>query len=93
MENEFIRKYKIGGKIKFDYRCESCSNIFTVTDLTWYSKKTMLCESCYYKSPIKSKKAKESVKKRRSYNGKNNPNYRGRIKITCPCGKIFERRI
>ena len=73
--------------------CLNCQKSITETTKEFEKRKYLYCVDCYLKSPEKIEDAKAAVKNRASYNGENNPNYRGQEDFVCPCGDIFTRRV
>lgn len=75
------------------FQCQGCSIYITERTKEFNKRKYRYCIGCYMKSPEKAKSAEEAAKNRPSYNGENNPNYRGKTEILCACGNKFHKRI
>lgn len=71
--------------------CLGCNIQITERTKEFEKRKYFYCMDCYLKSPEKVQVSKENAKKRRTYDGRENPNYKGGlIKLECPCGLHFE---
>lgn len=74
-------------RVKYDgktVKCVSCGKDKP------YQSKYSYCPECYQNSPERKNVAKSNVLLRRTYNGIENPHYKGLIKKQCPCGENFE---
>lgn len=69
--------------------CDSCKKEQFIRKQSAKRKKYTYCHDCYQKSPERKITAKKVVKNRRSFNGEENPNYKGRLTLQCVCKNIF----
>lgn len=73
------------------WTCDSCKKEQKTRKSKFQNKVTHYCFACYQKSPERKEAAKKNVKNRRSFDGKENPNFKNAKKNhICPCGKSFE---
>lgn len=71
---------------KEDLNCKKCNA--DITPNTYG-----MCDYCYQNSDERRTVSKKIVKNRPSYDGENNPNFRGKTRFACACGEDFYRRM
>ena len=84
---EFYDKNK--GYSLITFLCPVCKKEKSIRKEKFKNKKYPYCHNCYQKSPEKRDVAQKNAKNRRNYGGKNNPNFKGKIRKKCMCGTTF----
>jgi len=89
---KIIKTYydKEKGYTLVEYVCSNCKEHKIIRKEKLKKKKYDLCNSCYNKSDYRKITAQKIVSNRRSFKGKKNPNFKGLISFTCPCGNPFQ---
>jgi hypothetical protein len=77
-------------KRRVEFKCKTCGVVKILTQGRFKKNKYGYCNDCFRKSPEIKILRKKMAKDRRSYNGKNNPNFRGKVTKKCKCGTKFE---
>lgn len=73
-----------------EWVCPTCNEIQVTQKQKFRNKVYKDCYTCYQKSENRLTTGKKAVKNRRSFDGKDNPNWRNkREEMVCKCGKIF----
>jgi len=77
------------GYVTVLFQCNACHTDSRIRKLSALRNVYGMCKDCYQSSPERKSVAAKIVAARPSFDGSNNPNFKGRIEIQCKCGQTF----